>query len=225
MLSSDAYQHHVFVDFENVPSVDLRAIADLPVLVTLLIGGVQNKLDTHFVEQIHAHAAKVRLVKLAASGRNALDLTLAYYLGRAVIEHDTSDLHIVSKDKDFEPLIAHLRAKNVRISRSESFAALPFLAASKSVVTTKERRAPQKKTALVVKAIPDDRVAKVFARLQNPLNRNRPSTERALRAHIGTALGKESSEDKIEAVLSQLGAKRVLSIDPQGKVVYGSDKL
>ena len=224
MPSSDAYQHHVFVDFENVPSVDLSAIADLRVLVTLLIGGVQNKLDTDFVEQIHAHAAKVRIVKLAASGRNALDLTLAYYLGRAVIEHDTSELHIVSKDKDFEPLIAHLRAKNMRISRSESFAALPFLSTSKTVVATKERRASQKKAAPVVEAIPEDRVAKVFARLQNPLNRNRPSSERALRAHIGTALGKESSEEKIEAVLSQLKAKRVLLVDAKGRVVYGRDR-
>jgi hypothetical protein len=224
MPSPASHDHHVFVDFENVPSVDLRAIADLPVLVTLLIGGVQNKLDTDFVEQIHAHAAKVRIVKLAASGRNALDLTLAYYLGRAVIEHDTTDLHIVSKDKDFEPLIAHLRAKNVRISRSESFAALPFLAASKSVVTTRERRALQKKTAPIVKDIPDDRVAKVFARLQNPLNRNRPSTERALRAHIGAALGKESSEEKVETVLTQLKAKRVLWIDTKSRVMYGIEK-
>ena len=220
MPSASSHVHHVFVDFENVPSVDLTPIADLPVLVTLLIGGVQNKLDTDFVEQIHAHAAKVRLVKLATSGRNALDLTLAYYLGRAVVEHETSELHIVSKDKDFEPLIAHLRARNVHITRSESFAALPFLPQKKPVAATRERRVTQKKAAVVEKVPPPDRIGKVLVRLQNSHSRNRPSTDRALRAHLRNALGKESSEEKIEAVLDQLRASRVLTIDSQNRVVY-----
>jgi hypothetical protein len=103
MPSAASHEHHVFVDFENVPSVDLAPIADLPVMVTVLIGGTQSKLDTDFVEQIHAHAAKVRLVRLAGSGRDALDLTLAYFLGRAVLEQSAYELHVVSKDKDSIP--------------------------------------------------------------------------------------------------------------------------
>lgn len=212
--------HHVFVDFENVPSVDLALIADLPVLVTLLIGGMQSKLDTHLVEQIHAHAAKVRLVKLAASGRNAVDLTLAYYLGRAVAEHDKAELHIVSKDKDFEPLIAHLRAKKLNVSRAESFAALPFLPAGKPATVSRERRATPKKAPAVAKITPEDRSAKAFARLQNPLSRNRPSNERALRAHLRTALGKQSSEASIESVLGQLQDQNVLTMGAGGRVAY-----
>jgi hypothetical protein len=220
MSSDSSHVHHVFVDFENVPSVDLTLIAELPVRVTLLIGGMQNKLDTHLAEQIHTHAAKVRFIRLAGSGRNALDLTLAYYLGRAVAEYDKAELHIVSKDKDFEPLIAHLRARKVTITRTESFAALPFLSPIKPAAVTRQRRTPQKKPAEIVKELPLDRIGKVFARLQNPLSRNRPSTERALRAHLRTALGKESSEERIETVLGQLQTKRVLTIEPKGRVVY-----
>ena len=219
MPSAPSHEHHVFVDFENVPSVDLAPIADLPVAVTVLIGGTQNKLDTDFVEQIHAHAAKIRLVRLAASGRNALDLTLAYYLGRAVLERAASELHVVSKDKDFDPLIAHLRSKNVKISRSDSFASLPFLSACPQMPPAKERRLPQKKSAAATPAS-DERVARVFARLSNPQNANRPSSERALRAHLKTALGKESSEQKVEAVLCELIAKRIVSIDERGSVAY-----
>ena len=216
--------HHVFVDFENVPSVDLTLIADLPVAVTVLIGGAQNKLDTDFVEQIHAHAAKIRLVRLAASGRNALDLTLAYYLGRSLVEQSAAEYHIVSKDKDFDPLIAHLHSRNVRIGRSDSFASLPFLSVSKPVTPVKERRASQKKTAAAATPAPDERVAQVFARLGNPQNANRPSNERALRAHLKTALGKESSEQKVETILRDLIAKRILSIDERGRVVYGNGR-
>ena len=44
------------------------------------------------------------------------------------------------------------------------------------------------------------------------------------RAHIGTALGKESSEEKVEAILAQLKAKRVLFIDAKGRVMYSDGR-
>lgn len=220
MPSAPSHEHHVFVDFENVPAVDLTPISDLPVMVTVLIGGTQNKLDTNLALQIHAHAAKIRPVRLAASGRNALDLTLAYYLGRAVPDQAAIEFHIVSKDKDFDPLIAHLRSQGVNISRSDSFASLPFLASSKPEAPTKERRAAQKKPATTIKPAADDRTDKVSTRLSNPLNANRPSTEAKLRAYLRSTLGKESSELKVEAVLGELIQKRVLSVDARGRVIY-----
>jgi hypothetical protein len=221
MTSPTSHSHHVFVDFENVPSVDLALIGGLPVFVTLLIGKTQTKLDTTLVEQIHAHAAKVRLITLGASGRNALDLTLAYYLGRAAAETTGAELHIVSKDKDFEPLIAHLRSKNLKVSRADSFAALPFLAASKPPAPTRKAAAtPRKPQAATARKPADDRAAKVVARLKNPSNRNRPSSEGALLAHIRTALGKEVSEQKVDDVLRQLRDEGVLTIEPNGRVSY-----
>ena len=213
------HSHHVFVDFENVPSVDLALIETLPVLVTLLIGKAQSKVDTALLEQVHTYAAKVRVIRVAASGRNALDLTLAYYVGRAVVEHDGVELHIVSKDKDFDPLIAHLRAKNLSVTRSESFSALPFLAAPKPVPG---RRAAARKAPPppAVEIEPTDRMGKVIARLRDPLSRNRPSSERRLRAHLRTALGKEITDDQVDSALRQLLDAGVVAIDPQGKVHY-----
>lgn len=212
--------HHVFVDFENVPAVDLSAIGNLPVFVTLLIGKTQTKLDTAFVEQIHTHAAKVRLVTLGASGRNALDLTLAYYLGRAVAERADLDLHIVSKDKDFEPLIAHLRSKALKVSRSDSFASLPFLPRLKPVAAPKKNAGTPRKATKPIRDPADERSVRVIARLSNPATRNRPSNERALRAHIGTALGKETSLEKVENVLGRLREKGIVTVEADGKVAY-----
>lgn len=76
--------NHVFVDYENVHALDLAVIGCKGVTFTLLIGPHKKKLDVELVEQLFAHAASVELVRLAASGRNALDFTLAYYIGRAV---------------------------------------------------------------------------------------------------------------------------------------------
>jgi hypothetical protein len=220
MSPASPHSHHVLVDFENVPSVDLSLIEDLPVLVTLLIGRTQTKLDTTLVEQIHAHATKVRLITLSASGRNALDLTLAYYLGRAVVEQDGAEQHIVSRDKDFEPLIAHLRSKNVNVVRSESFAELPFLPTAKSAAVARKTTAAPRKSTLPATIASEDRRARVIARLRNPANRHRPSSERALRAHVRTALGKEGSDEKVEEILRELHQAGVLTIEPKGKVVY-----
>ncbi len=58
--------------------------------------------------------------------------------------------------------------------------------------------------------------------MANPNNKNRPLTERALRAHITTALGKESTPDKVETVVRQLRDSHVLTIAPGGNVAYGA---
>ena len=123
--------HHVFVDFENVPNVDLTLIENRPARVTLLIGKRQQKLDLKLVQQILRFADQVKLVEVGASGRNALDLTLACYLGRAIQLESGTTFAIVSRDKDFDPMIAHLKGTGVMVSRHDSLAAVPFLSGAK----------------------------------------------------------------------------------------------
>jgi hypothetical protein len=224
-MTAIAPTHFVFVDFENVPDVDLSAISGQPVRVTLLIGNKQKKLDLELVKQIQKFPAQVDLVEVGGSGRNALDLTLACYLGRAIERAPAANFAIVSKDKDFAPMIAHLLAHDVEIARYDSFTALPFLhhrkpiAAPKSTVTPKI--ATGSKTSVPSAKKPtEDRRAKVISRLKNPLSRNRPADEPALRAHIRSALGKEASDDKVDGIVRDLVDSHHLAIDGRGKVSY-----
>lgn len=210
--------HFVFVDFENVTEVDLAAIDGQLVHVTLLIGKNQKKIDLDLVEQIQAFAAQVKLVKVGASGHNALDLTLACYLGRAIERAPAASFAIVSKDKDFAPMIAHLLDHEVVVARYDSFAALPFLHHRKPAVAPKS--APAAKPGPAAKKPAEDRSAKVIARLKNPASRNRPSDEPALRAHLKSALGKESSESKVDDIVRRLCATGVLTIQTNGDVAY-----
>lgn len=199
--------HLVFIDFENVQDIDLGLVEGKPVHVTLMIGKNQRQLSLTLVRQIHRQAAQVELVEVGASGHNALDLTLAFYLGQAVQLAPSAQSYIVSKDKDFDPMIAHLRARGVALSRHDSFAALPFLPQ------------PKKKTVAAKNSLPDRR-AKVLARLKNPTGGNGPSSRKALLAHIKTSLGKEATEAKIEDILNELIAGRYLTIDTDEKVSY-----
>lgn len=201
--------YRVFVDLENVPEIDLGLVEDKPVHVTLLIGKNQKKFDVTLVRQIHRLAAQVELVEVGASGHNALDLTLAFYLGQSVQRFPDAHCCIVSKDKDFEPMIAHLNGKRIKITRHDSFATLPFLS-------------PPKAPAATAKKPPEDRRIKVISLLKNPSRLNRPTSRKTLLAYIKASLGKDSSEDKAEDILRELCAEHTLTIDAKDKVTYAA---
>jgi hypothetical protein len=60
----------------------------------------------------------------------------------------------------------------------------------------------------------------IFARLSTPTNPSRPATQKALVAHLQTALGKNASDADVAATMAQLAERRVLTIDAQKRVVY-----
>lgn len=207
-MPSSAFAHLVFVDFENVPNLDLSLIAPHPVRVTLLLGKNQKRLDLSLVQQIHRLGERVELIEVGASGHNALDLTLAYHLGQAVGRSPATEFHIVSKDTDFDPLIAHLRANAVTIARHAEFADLPFLGSKKRPPAVRPKPT-------------ESRRAKAVARLKNPASRNRPSSQPALLAHLKTALGKEATPGAAEDIVHELIEAGSLTIDSAtGKVSY-----
>lgn len=216
--------HFVFVDFENVPELDLGLLEGKPVRVTLLIGKSQAKLDFDLVEQIHRMASQVELVKLEVSGRNALDLTLSYYLGQAVLRNGDAQYFIISKDKDFDPLISHVQGKGHKVKRCEGISDLPFLA--------KPRKASAPKMPAQAKSLAeappgpqmnaaeaDERFANLVSRLQNNLA-PRPKKKSSLLAHIKTAFGGKIEDAEVGRRLEDLLGKRILFIDTKDRVTY-----
>ncbi len=245
------FTHFIFVDFENVQDVDLALAKEKPVHVTLLIGAKQTKVPVKLATQLHTFAAQVTPVEVGGSGRNALDLTLAMYLGREIERHPQANYVIVSRDQDFDPMVTHLTSAGARVERVPSFAAVSaFASARKSVRPARAARTHAPKpharpsaysaakpppSAAAAKptdtplpprigmdVIPDlaRRQNAIFARLSNPTNKNRPTTQKALAAHLRAALGNNATEADVAALLAALEARRVLSIDAQKRVVY-----
>lgn len=199
--------YRVFVDYENVPEIDLGLVAEKPVHVTLLIGKNQKKIDLALVRQIHRLASQVELIEVGVTGRNALDLTLALYLGQALQNHPAARFCIVSKDKDFDGMIAHLKERKTPVTRHESFAALPFFP-------------PSKKPVVSAKSAPADRRTKEVARLSDTSLMNRPSTHKRLLADLKAHLGPDTTDDLAADVIRELTDKKVLQIDAQSRVRY-----
>lgn len=208
LMTSASTSHFVFVDFENVPNIDLTSIGEKSVMVTLLIGKTQKKLDLELVQQIHRHAARIQLVEVGASGRNALDLTLAFYLGRAVEQSPDAHFHIVSKDKDFDPLISHLRKNKIHIFRHDTFAALPFLPQPKKNLSIENPSEP------VV-----DKLAKLIVHLQTK-TKARPTRRKTLNTHINNFCGNLLSDEELAEIIHELVARDILKIDGRDKVTY-----
>lgn len=99
----------LFVDLENVQSVDLtRLPSDAQVLI--FYGVTQKRLPEHLVVNAQPLGSRLRWIKSAGQGRNALDFHLAFYLGEQFKGNPDSECVILTRDTGFDPLIRHVRA-------------------------------------------------------------------------------------------------------------------
>jgi len=194
--------NHVFVDFENVHKVDLEIIGTKTIHFTLLLGARQTRLDAALVEKLLDHAGSVQLVRLAASGKNALDFTLAYYVGRAATADPAGCFHIISKDKGFDPLIAHLQSRNIRAQRHDDFTKITFPGPG-------GQRTPA----------PEDPLNRVVEHLRRNTS-NRPKRKKTLISHLRAYLGKASTEKDVELLVDRLEKSGHLAIGDKDVVTF-----
>jgi hypothetical protein len=223
--------NYVFVDFENVHKIDLGVIGQKAVSFTLLIGARQTKIDTDLVERLLQHASSVQLVRLTSSGRNALDFTLAYYVGRAVAADPTGYFHIISKDTGYDALVTHLQSRHVQAYRHGDCAGLPFLnatkpgapaatnsnpapAPAKPVATPKPTKAPKS-----VPAILDERARHVLEHL-NQHTKSRPSREKTLVRHVLALFGNKIAEPEARGIIEALRQAGYIAINEKGGLTY-----
>ncbi len=175
--------NHVFVDYENVHTIDLTVIGSKAVSFTLLLGARQTKLDAALVEKLLQHASSIQLVRLTSSGKNALDFALAYYVGRAVAADPTGYFHIISKDGGYDALIEHLKSKHIRIRRHNDFASLTFSIPAKpvpaptSAATPKQKASPKPKVQSPAVADANNLEKQILEHLRKP-STTRPRTQK-----------------------------------------------
>ncbi len=214
--------NHVFVDFENVHEIDLAVIGSKAVAFTLLVGPRQTKLDVSLVEKLFEHAVSVQLVRLTSSGRNALDFTVAYYLGRAVAADPTGCFHIVSKDAGYDPLIEHLRSKHICARRHESFATLKFAVPPKPATPAPPiaARKPKAQVELNFQSSSlDEWKTRVLKHLRKP-SATRPRSQKTLVRFLVAYLGHKITEAEALSLVEALGQDGHLVIDEKGAVSY-----
>jgi hypothetical protein len=83
---------------------------------------------------MQALGANAEYVKIARTGKNAVDMHIAYYVGRLLEKEPSAVVHIVSKDTDFDPLIEYLHAKGSACKRVKSIAEIPKHVAARAAI-------------------------------------------------------------------------------------------
>ena len=214
--------NHVFVDFENVHEIDLAVIGGKAVSFTLLVGPRQTKLDVSLVEKLFEHAVSVQLVRLTSSGKNALDFTLAYYVGRAVAADPTGCFHIVSRDAGYNPLITHLLSRHIAARRHDSFATLTFAGPARPATPIAPGAAPKPKPQAKPKAmsaILDEWESQVLEHWRKP-SATRPKTRDKLVSFCVAHLGNKITAAQALSLVEHLCQGGHIAIAEKGTLTY-----
>jgi hypothetical protein len=217
--------NHVFVDYENVATVDPAILGSKTVHVTLLLGPRKTKFDGQVVAKLLEHAPAVQLIRLSSPGRNALDFALAYYLGRAALADPCGYFHIVSQDKGYDALIEHLRSKHIRVYRHDDFNALTFATATRPATVISSPTIPAKVPPLPKGPAPATNGAdtKVWEYLRKPTTK-RPRTKAKLASHLFTHLGNKVSQPEVLKLIARLTKGGKLAIGEKDVVTYHLDR-
>ena len=115
------YDEYLLVDFENVPRLDLGRMGK-QTRVYVFVGDQQQKIPFDLVESAQALGDSLEWCKISGQGRNALDFHIAFYLGEL---NQTAPKNVrftvLSGDRGYDPLVAHLKQRGRACSRINSF--------------------------------------------------------------------------------------------------------
>lgn len=194
-MESTKRTNYIFVDYENIQELDLNLIAGKPVRVIFVLGERHKNLPLELVKQLLKFPAQVELVETGRSGKNALDLVLAVHIGEAKKADPHGYFHILSRDKDFDALIHHLKAQGALAARHGTFSEI-------KVLMTKVERV--------------NWLCEHFKGAQAA----RPKKRKTLESHIQAQFGKALSTSELEETISGLIAAKIISFTAKDEVVY-----
>jgi hypothetical protein len=182
----------ILIDYENVhtfSSADLSVLKAEEVRVKLFLGLHDKEIGVDLVDALLPIGSRVELIRLRAAGANALDLLIAFYIGKLWQEAPEATFYIISKDAGYNSLVKNLQAIGVDVHRRPCIADV-------------ERDVPAATPSL------GDLVATATAALRK--NPHRPSTLKTLRNVLNVR--KELSEDQVVELIGALTKSGLVQI-------------
>jgi hypothetical protein len=192
-------ENYVLIDFENVQPKNLNILAAHPFKVLVFIGASQTKVPRHVAVAMQELGDRAKYVEINGNGPNALDFHIAYYIGLLAASDPGGNFHIISKDRGFDPLIRHLKGKDVKVQRESDLAEIPNL------------RIPKK-------AKKDDKIDTIVKNLINR-GQSRPRKIKTLQNVIKNLVAENLDEAGLAALVDEL-QKRKLIVVNKGNIKY-----
>ena len=122
--------NYVLIDFENLQPGNLEILQLHSFKVFVFIGATQTKVPFDFAVAMQKLGDSARYIKIAGSGKNALDFHIACYVGELAATEPDAYFHIISRDTGFDPLIKHLKSRKIKVHRERDLAEIPVLGLS-----------------------------------------------------------------------------------------------
>lgn len=202
--------NYVLIDYENVQVKALALLKSDQFRVRVFLGPKNTKLPVAFVLAMQELSNNAEYIVLETPGSNALDFHIAYYLGVLAAADPEGFFHVISKDTGFDPLIQHLKTRNVFSARSTSIEEMPcFKTAKSSEGDLKPASDPVKVDALIKVAV-NDLIRRKAAK---------PRTPKTLRSTIHAKIGKNLPAADIDSVYEALVTRGYVKVNGQ-KVTY-----
>ncbi len=191
--------NYVLIDFENVHPKNLELLTRHPFKVFVFVGANQTKVPFDLADSMQFLGNDAKYIKISGNGQNALDFHIAYYVGELAGKDADAQFHIISKDKGFDPLIQHLKSRNIRIRREKDLAEIPML---RVPITTSD----------------DEKISAIVKNLGGR-GQSRPRKVRTLENTINTLFTKKLDKNELASIIKEL-QKRKLIVVNQGNVSY-----
>lgn len=188
----------MLIDFENVQPSSLEALSEDHYRVIVFVGATQVKVPFDVASAIQRMGDRAEYVKIAGTGPNALDFHIAYYLGRMTPNEPEAHYHVISRDTGFDPLITHLTAQGIKVSRWAAIEKIPPIHARFATAA-------------------NGTVDRFVQMLRQPKS-TRPRTERTLKRALQT-FSNELSVAEVDTAVNTMRSRKIIAI-ADGKVTY-----
>lgn len=193
--------NYVLIDFESVQPGSLDLLRRDHFRVLVFVGANQAKVPFELATALQNKGDNGEYVKIAGSGKNALDFHIAFCIGQLSERDPSAFFHIISKDKGFDPLIAYLKDKGILAARASTIDSIGIVKAGNA------------KT-------PDERAQLFIAKLGQP-KVTKPRTVKTLSSTIGAFFQKQLTDEEIAAIVGVMENEGLITVN-EGKVTYAS---
>jgi diadenosine tetraphosphate (Ap4A) HIT family hydrolase len=191
--------NYVLVDFENIQPTNLAVLKPHSVKVFVLVGANQNRIPFELATAMQALGEAGQYIKINASGKNALDFHIAFYLGEFAAEDTKAHFHIISRDSGFDALIKHMKQRGIKVQRESDIGEIPFVRMSAGTSS-------------------EDMIDAIVKNLAGR-GQARPRKVQTLSNTINSLFTEKLSEQKLSSIIKDLEKRNLIKIN-NGNVSY-----
>lgn len=191
--------NYVLIDYENVQPDALTALEADHFKVIVFVGANQTKIGIDAAAALQRMGDRAAYVKMSGNGKNAADFHIAFYVGQFAALDPKAYFHIISNDTGFDPLIHHLKTKQVFASRWRNVCEIPLVKIANS-------------------ESPAERLAMIVERLKR-FGKAKPGTVKTLSSTINSLFQKQLTENELAALIEEMQAKGLITAN-KTKVSY-----